>query len=429
MRNQTRAFQAAIAEPWAITAEGLELVLTVANRDNDVSVEALEAYRAQHVPTAERLTQRGSVAIIEARGPMFRHANIFTAISGATSYDIMRRDLQAALDDPSMQAIVMNFDTPGGVVNGVNELANAIRAGREKKPIVAYVGGMAASAGYWLASQASEIVIDETATLGSIGVRAVVTDTSKKDAEQGRIEFISSQSPGKRTDLASDEGRSRIQRQIDALADVFIATVAKGRGVKPDDVAARFGGGDMLVGAAAIAAGMADRIGSFEAVVAELAAGKTPAPKPKSKPRSTAMDENMITKAEHEAAVAKARDEGRTAGVTAERQRIGAILGLEEAKGREASAQHLALNTDLSADAAKGVLAGLQPAAAAPAQDATAGVDVQKDQIVTFQRSADAPGGLVTVEPSKPAPTSAEKTKAMWKDTIAAVNGRNSAAH
>lgn len=422
MPTNTRAFQAAIAEPWAITAEGLELVLSIANRENDVSVEALEAYRAQHVPSAERMTQRGSVAIIEARGPMFRHANIFTAISGATSYDTVRRDLQTALDDPSMRSIVMSFDTPGGVVNGVNELAKAIREGKAQKPIVAYVGGMAASAGYWLASQASEIVIEETATLGSIGVRAVVTDTSKKDAEQGRVEFISSQSPGKRTDLSSDEGRSRVQHHVDALAEVFINTVAQGRGVKPDDVAARFGGGDVLIGAAAVAAGMADRIGSFEAVVAELAAGKTPAPKPQSTKRRTAMDENMIPKAEHDTAVAKARDEGKASGVTAERSRIGAILALDEAKGREASAQHLALNTDLTADAAKGVLAGLQPAAAVP--DAPAAPEAP-----VLQRSADAPGGLVTSEPSRPAPTSAEKTQSMWKDTIAAINGRNSAAH
>lgn len=426
MPNSTRAFQAAIAEPWAITEAGLELVLSIANRENEVSVEALEAYRAKHVPTAERLTQRGPVAIIEARGPMFRYANIFTAVSGATSYDIMRRDLQAALDDPATRAIVMAFDTPGGVVNGVDELAKAIYEGRSRKPIVAYVGGTAASAGYWLASQASEIVVSETADLGSIGIRAVVLDTTKRDAEAGRVEFVSSQSPGKRTDLSSDEGRARIQRQVDALADVFIATVAKGRGVKTDDVTARFGGGDVLIGAAAVAAGMADRIGSFEAVIADLAEGKTPAPKPKpqSNRRIAMADETTVTKAEHDAAVAKARDEGKAEGIRAERERISAILALDEAKGREASAQHLALNTDLTADAARGVLAGLQPAAAPePAEPAAPAAPA-------MQRSADAPGGLVTVSPTPPA-MSGDASKSLWKDTIARINGKAStrAAH
>lgn len=424
MPNTTRAFQAAIAEPWAITTEGLELVLSVANRENDISVEALEAYRAQHVPTAERLMQRGNVAIIEARGPMFRYANLFTAVSDVASYDIMRRDLQTALDDPATSAIVLSLDTPGGTVNGVNELADAIFEGRQKKPIVAYVGGMAASAGYWLAAQASEIVVEATAAVGSIGVRAVVTDTSKKDAEAGRIEFVSSQSPGKRADLATDEGRARIQRQVDALADVFIASVARGRGVKPDDVTARFGGGDVLIGAAAVAAGMADRLGNFEAVVAQLAAGNYPAPKstPQRIRRTSMADENMISKADHEAAIAKAREEGRAEGIAGERSRIAAILALDEAKGREASAQHLALNTDLTADAARGVLAGLQPAAAAPLPqepDATAAAP---------QRSADAPGGLVLDSPS-PAATAGSKADDLWKQVIAGINGKNRAAH
>ncbi|UZD69127.1 S49 family peptidase [Brucella sp. JSBI001] len=176
----TRALRAALAEPWAITAEGLELVLSVAARENDVSIDALEAYRAEHVPTAERLTRRGSVAILDVRGPLVSRANLFTAISGATSYDILRRDLQAALDNPSIRAIVMSYDTPGGSVTNVDELAKAVRAGKAIKPIVAYVGGSAASAGYWLASQSTEIVIADTALLGSIGVRAALQDTSKK---------------------------------------------------------------------------------------------------------------------------------------------------------------------------------------------------------------------------------------------------------
>lgn len=260
-RPNSRALRAALAEPWAITAEGLELVLAVAAREHDVSVEALEAYRARHVPTGERLQARGQVAIIDVRGPLFRRANIFTAISGATSYDMLRRDFQAAIDDTSFRAIVLNMDTPGGEVTGVDELAGAIREARSRKPVVAHVGGAAASAGYWLASQASSIVIAETAVLGSIGVRAVVQDTSEDDRKAGRLEFISSQSPGKAAALDTDEGRARVQRLVDSLAAVFVSAVAKGRGVNPKTVIERFGAGDVLVGQAAVKAGLADRLG------------------------------------------------------------------------------------------------------------------------------------------------------------------------
>lgn len=417
----TRALRAALAEPWAITAEGLELVLSVAARENDVSIEALEAYRAEHVPTAERLTRRGSIGVLDVRGPLVSRANLFTAISGATSYDILRRDLQASLDDPSIRAIVMSYDTPGGSVTNVDELAKAIRAGKAIKPIVAYVGGSAASAGYWLASQSTEVVIADTALLGSIGVRAALQDTSKKDAEAGRIEFISSQSPGKRTDLSTDEGRARIQRTIDALAEVFIATVAEGRGVKPDDVIAKFGGGDVLIGSAAVAAGMADRIGNFEAVIQELD-GRSPSAT--SKFRSNTMNEPMIARAEHDAAVAAARTEGQTAGekagATAERARIQAILNLPEAKGRETSAMHLAFTTDLSAETAKGVLSGL--VASNPAPEA----DPDEDDQPHGQRSQDAPSGLVLFDPQGDRPqTGAEKAKSMWSKTIEKVNARS----
>jgi ClpP class serine protease len=326
---------------------------------------------------------------------MFRRANLFTAISGATSYDILRRDLQVALDDPSLTAIVLNFDTPGGEVTGVDELAKAIFAARSQKRIVAYVGGMAASAGYWLASQASEIVIAETAVLGSIGVRAVVYDTSKQDAEKGRYEFISSRAPGKRTDVTSDEGRARIQRTIDALEDVFIATVAKGRGVTIEDVVARFGGGDVLVGAAALAAGMADRFGIFEAVISELAGGYVPQPKSR---RSGRME--------------------LTSEARAERERIKAILTSEPAKGRRAAAEQLAFGTMLTAEEAVALLATL-PAEPTATED------------LTFaQRSKDAPGGLVTVDPIGAAPPSAKAhAREMWAAAIRRLNDKSEVKH
>lgn len=417
MANNLRALRAAIAEPWAITAEGLETILSVAARENSVSIEALEAYRARHVPTAERLEQRGPVAILSAVGPMFRRANIFTEISGATSYEIMRRDLQAALDDPATKAIVLNLDTPGGTVNGVDEMAKAILDARSQKPIIAYVGGLGASAGYWLASQASEIVISDAAILGSIGVRMVVSDTSKRDAERGQFEFISSQSPGKRADVQSDEGRSRIQRTVDALADVFIAAVAKGRGIKAEDVVSRFGGGDVLVGAAAVAAGMADRIGTFEAVISELAEGRR-ASKPSGTSKRTSHMTDTISKADHEAAINAARTDAEKAGIkigaAQERDRIRAILSLDEAAGREKSARHLALETDVTADVAKGILAGLA-AEAAPAPPVA-------DQPM---RAQDAPGGLVTVDPIGARPPSANaQSKEIWGKVVNTLNGQ-----
>lgn len=389
------------ADAWAITQEAFAQVIAIAERRNEATPEALEAYRADHVPQSERLEMRDGVAIVHANGPLFRYANLFTAISGATSYDAMRTDFQVALDDPDVKAILLSFDTPGGHVNGVNEMAKAIRDARGVKPVVAYVGGMAASAGYWLASQADRIVIDETATLGSIGVRAAFP----AQGADGSVEFISSQSPGKRLDVTSDAGRARIQSRVDALADVFVEAVASGRGVTPETVIAKFGGGDVLVGKAAVAAGMADEIGTFEGVLSQLAGRSTP---PSSRRTS-------LMAIDHEAAIAAARAEA----TTAERTRISAIMALDEARDRDALARHIAFSTDMSADDARGMLAAA-PVASTPAPAAPQPAPAQPAPA----RAGDAPGGLV-LAPGAQAPNAADKADEMWANTIAAQNKRN----
>ncbi|MCB8835946.1 S49 family peptidase [Aurantimonas sp. VKM B-3413] len=340
-----RVLEAARSAPWAMLPERVAELIEIAGRENEVTPEALEAYRARSVPSAEKLGLRGNVAVLPVIGPLFRRANLFTEFSGATSYDILRRDFQVALDDPSITAIVLNVDSPGGEANGCDELAAAIYAARSQKRIVSYVGGMAASGGYWIASAASEIVVAEGALLGSIGVALAVTDTSARDERNGvkRIEFVSSQSPHKRPDPQSDSGREQLQRMVDQLATVFIAAVARHRGVSEAKVLETFGQGGVETGAQAIAAGMADRVGSFEGVVADLSRasdGRTP-----SQSRRLSMSETNggpaaetagISKADHDRAVAAARSEGETAGATSERGRIAAVIAAEGVEGNPA---------------------------------------------------------------------------------------------
>jgi signal peptide peptidase SppA len=249
-------------------------LLEIAARENDVTPEALEAYRAQWIEHAEQARVRDGVAILDLRGPLFKRANLFQAMSGATSYEVLRRDFASVVDDQTIGAILLHVDSPGGEALGTAELAEAIYAARGTKPIVAYVGGLGASAAYWLASAADEIVVDATAIVGSIGVRMAVRDTRAAEEKAGirRIEFVSSQSPAKIDDPATDEGRARIQKTIDALAEVFIGAVARNRGVSREAVLERFGQGGTEVGQAAVDAGLADRLGSFEGVFGELAA-------------------------------------------------------------------------------------------------------------------------------------------------------------
>jgi signal peptide peptidase SppA len=403
------------SEPWAITHEAMATIIEIAQRENE-SPEAVAAKIGRPLENTYQVEERDGIAILTATGPMFRYATFFTMISGGTSYDLLARDFQKALDNPRIHSIVLNIDSPGGEASGVSEFADQIHAARAKKNIVAYVGGGGASAAYWLASAASEIVVADTAMLGSIGVVLGVEDSRARDERNGvkRLEIVSAASPYKRVDPTSAEGQSRLQARVDALADVFLAKVARNRDTDVETVAREFGQGDVFLGQAAVDAGLADRVGDYESLIAELANRQYQAPAQRATARkSTAsadapstetttaadalhdqestMDDNkgapaadtkpskltaaQVVEQQPDAAAqlqGTAKAEGTTEGRTAERARVSAILGSEEAVGREDMAKHLAFETDTTVEAAVALLGKAPKAAAATAAPAKA---------------------------------------------------------
>lgn len=271
-------FDAALTANWAMDEGALRQIMEIAAREDQITPQMLEAYRGQELERADRATRRGNVAVIDVAGPLFKRANLMTTFCGATAYETVRRDLQAAMDNGSIRAILLNIHSPGGEAAGVAELATAINEVRGKKPIVSYAGDQAASAAFWLGVASDEFFIGPTAALGSMGVVAGYRDTSAHDAARGikTIEFVSSQSPYKRVDINTQEGRDRVQARVDAMASVFVETVAKYRGVSVEHALERFGQGDVLIGQAAVEAGMADGVATFEQVLASLARGESP---------------------------------------------------------------------------------------------------------------------------------------------------------
>jgi signal peptide peptidase SppA len=261
-----RAFNAICKRPWAITEEWLQTILTIAARENP-SIQAVEAQLGKPLANTHAVTTRDSVASIPVNGPIFRYADMFTQVSGATSIDTLATDLRSALDDPAINAIVLDIDSPGGEVNGTGEFADMVYQARGQKPIVAYVSDQGCSAAYWIASAADEVVVAETALVGSIGVVAAVP----KAEDTGEIQFVSSQSPNKRVDPSTESGSAQIQAIVDDLAGVFVGGVARNRGVTADEVIEGFGQGGVFVGQRAVDAGLADRVGSYETVMHELA--------------------------------------------------------------------------------------------------------------------------------------------------------------
>lgn len=292
---------AATTVPWLMSPVALDTVMAVLGREGDV--QALETRLGRPLDNTRTVVIREGVAVVPVTGPIVRYANLFTEISGGTSTQVLATDIQSAIDNPEVRAIVLDVDSPGGAANGINELAELIYAARDIKPIVAYVGGEAASAGYWIASAAGRIVIDETALLGSVGV---VLNLIKRDARPGErtYEIVSSNAPNKRPDLETEGGRAQLQTLVDEMSTVFLDKVARNRGLDRETVNDQFRRGGVATGVHAVNAGMADALGSLESVIAELAAGDPAHHLPPRKPSMT----TVRTTEELQAAIAAGTD-------------------------------------------------------------------------------------------------------------------------
>lgn len=341
-------------QPWAISRDGLVTTAHIwseAIAEGPTSLAAKHAYRAQ---SGERLGVRDGVGILYITGPMQKYASWVSRALGWATYDVLRRDLQAALDDPKILAIALYVDSPGGEANGCDELAAAIYGARGKKPIHSFVSGMACSGGYWLASAAEKVVVSDLAVLGSIGV-AVQYERRESASGVRTVEFVSAQSPGK------SFLPLRIQKMVNDLGAVFVRQVARYRGVTPETVLKKFGGGGVEIGAKAVAAGMADAVGSFEGVVDDLLrrGGTTPvridvrplsavsaAPRQEHRRPATAIADPELTPRQ------RAEAEGKARGQSQARARIQAIFNSIEGKRLPDRAAYYAFDTALSADEA-----------------------------------------------------------------------------
>lgn len=340
----TRVLAAIGAEPWLITSEAFSQIRAIAERAN-ASPDAVATRLGRPLDNTRKVRVHGDTALIPVIGPIFRYANLFTEISGATSLQALAQDFQTAIDDPKIARIVLHMDTPGGQSTGIAELASLVRAA--DKHVAAYVGDMAASAGYWIASHASEIIVSPTALLGSIGV--VVTYWPDKEKP---VEIVSNQSPLKLADPQTDAGRAEAQRIVDQLAAVFVSAVADARGVSEERVLNHFGRGSLLVGQHAIDAGMADRIATLNSLLAGSAPGANIRRLPSmsdSKTTGAPTIDRAYLDANHPDLVAQIRAEGESAGLEAgkkagaddERQRIQDVRA-QHVPGHEALIEELA---------------------------------------------------------------------------------------
>lgn len=264
---------------WAITPQKLDAIIEVLElRAGSMSVDEIQERLAVAAPRTQQ--RAGAVAVIPLAGTLYPKANMFTSASGGVSVDQFVAQVEAAIGDPNVSAVVIDVDSPGGAAAGVPEAAARLRALRGKgKPIVAVANTLMASGAYWLASQADSIVASPSADVGSVGVFTVHRDLSKAYEDAGvkhtLIKAGKYKAEGVPFEPLSEDARAALQEKVDDTYAEFLSAVARGRGVSVATARSDFGQGRVLSAMAAKKAGMVDAIGTLQAVVSDLAAGRT----------------------------------------------------------------------------------------------------------------------------------------------------------
>lgn len=267
----------------------------------------------------------GSTAIITIDGSLVNRGAWIGASSGLTSYEGIGAQVDDAADDPEIRSILIDMNSPGGEATGMFGLAQKVRAAAKKKRVVAVVNDVAASAGYGIVSGADEIVVSPTSLVGSIGVVMLHIDRSGEMQMKGvRPTFIHAGAhkvDGHPFGPLSEDVRAALQRDVNTLYDRFLETVEAGRGkARLSAAKARATEARIFFGQDAIDAGLADRLGTFDDVLAEL---NQPAASSKSNKEKTRMDVTETT-----TTTASISPEAHNAAVSAAR------TGWEEAFGR-----------------------------------------------------------------------------------------------
>jgi signal peptide peptidase SppA len=214
-------------------------------------------------------TRGARVGVVQIRGLIMQHSDLW---GYGTSTEVAGQQVRDHVAD-GVDVVVLAMSSPGGSVYGVHELYEEVLRARSKVLVIAAVNSMCASAAYYIASAASEIVTTPSGELGSIGVYCGHVDESRAlDAQGVKVTLVASdvspyKTEGNPYEPLADSARAHMQRDVNAWARTFVESVAKGRGVTPSVVAAKFGQGRMVRADEAVRRGMADRVQPFAALM------------------------------------------------------------------------------------------------------------------------------------------------------------------
>jgi len=211
----------------------------------------------------------GGVAVIQVEGTLMKQESSF----GGTSTVAIRRQIKQAATDPKVGGLLLVFDSPGGTSAGAGDLADSIAAAAVLKPTWGYAEDCCCSAAFFGASQTEKLFANAGAAVGSIGTYMVVRDSSGAYQKSGIKTFVVRAGEHKGTGTPGTEITAEqlavLQKYVDDTNAPFVAAVARGRKLSPEQ-AAKLADGRVYVGQAAVDAKLIDGVQSLDQTLADL---------------------------------------------------------------------------------------------------------------------------------------------------------------
>lgn len=381
--KHVRLLAAVSRTPWMIDEPYLSIVegvLTRHARGEDVVFEPPEDRKAPEPyvlvastpwgPTGQTTPEKQhKIGVIPIHGVLVPRASMMDRASGLASAQDIGRQVRAMADNPEIDEIVLDVDSPGGSAAGIPEAAREVVRAAEIKPVTAISNMDMCSAAYFIASGARKVIASPSSRVGSIGVAMMHYDVSRMLDAKGitptLLKVPEYKYEGAPEFPLSDDAREHLQKSVDSCYSDFISHVAECRGRTVEDADKNFGRGRTMNAQEGLACGLVDEIGTFD----EYIAG---ASKPAALHMEEAMNEEKLLELgfeSEEALVAFVKDAQARASTDDEainklgatlRERDEEIAQLKTALA-EARANYVGLETDVAIERAKAKNPGVTP--------------------------------------------------------------------
>lgn len=302
------------------------------------NVEQQAQYEATRISalsdsSSQILTVAGNTAEISINGILTNTPSFLAMLFGGgnTTYTEIISAIAETENDPNITETIFNIDSVGGNIDGLFNTLDAIH--NMKKPTIARISNIAASAAYAIASQSDNIVaVNNAARFGSIGILVSFR------VDENKIDITSTNAPKKAPDVTTAKGKAIVREELDAIHNIFVDAVARGRDVSIDEINAKFGQGAVLLAGEALKRGMIDSIGKPALTVVDSAKIKTAANGGEHTKKVKIMDLNEL-KAKYPDVYSAAVSVGIEQGINQERDRVTAHLHM----GKESGATDVAI--------------------------------------------------------------------------------------